>query len=87
MFFFNLKLRVSMCECVWADRRLGRTEASGAPAILRVRNTEVLHDPDSTSPPWVCPRVQYSEPLVTAYHSVLKHETKSKQHRKHFNLC
>lgn len=60
--FFNLKLRVSMCGRMWADRRLSRTEASEAPAILRVRNTDVLHDQDPTSPPWVCPRVSTLNP-------------------------
>lgn len=78
-FFLNLKLRVSICERMWADRRLSRMEASEAPATLRVRNTEVLHDQDPASPLGLS-RVQYTEPLVTAYHSVLKHETKSKQH-------
>lgn len=86
-FFLNLKLRVSICERMWADRRLSRMEASEAPATLRVRNTEVLHDQDPASPPWVCPECRTLNPWWQRITLSLNMKLKASSITKHLNLC
>lgn len=85
-FFKNLKLRVSICECMWADRRLSRMEASEAPATLRVRNTEVLHD-QTQRLLWVCPECSILNPWWQHITPSLNMKLKASSTMKHFNLC